>query len=271
MRGAFALLLLGALGIAAHGQPPASSTSAETAEAGAAETGARQLYEVRRYVVGEEVDWIALDRYLSDVLFPALRRAGAGPIGLFAPAEGAESQDRFVIITYERAEQIPAVRDQLREDQQFIEATSTIEAGVPARPMYDRIQSELLVAMEVMPTAKPAEGANAAASRVYELRTYESGSEKLGDRKVEMFNRGEVPIFLDSGIEPVFLGQAVLGPHTPSLTYLSVYPDDAARQQAWKTFIAHPDWKKLSGEAYYAGTVSKIYKFVLRSLPNSQL
>ena len=33
-------------------------------------------------------------------------------------------------------------------------------------------------------------------NRVYELRTYESAHEKLGQLKVDMFNNGEVPIFL---------------------------------------------------------------------------
>lgn len=273
MRGVYVLMLLGAVGIAAHGQQPASSAPKQAAEEAASEepATAKQLYEVRRYVVGETVDTAALDRYLGEVLFPALQRSGAGPIGVFAPAEGAETEDRFVVVTYDRIDQLPAVREKMAHDAEFAKATAAIHSGEPAKPLYDRISSELLVAMEVMPEAKPAEGANAAKTRVYELRTYESATEPLGDRKVEMFNRGEVPIFLDSGINPVFLGQAILGPYTPSLTYLTVYPDDAARQEAWKTFVAHPDWKKLSGDKYYAGTVSKIYKFVLRPLPQSQM
>jgi hypothetical protein len=99
--------------------------------------------------------------------------------------------------------------------------------------------------------------------RVYELRIYESANERLGDLKVEMFNSGEVPIFLDCGIQPIFIGQALVGPFTPSLTYLTVYPSEEKRGQAWQDFRVHPDWQVLKEVEKFKGTVSKIYKYVL--------
>lgn len=259
MRGMYAVLLAGAIGVVAHGQQSASPTTD------------KQFYEVRQYVIGEGSDGTAVDRYLSEALLPALNRAGAGPVGLFGPAEQAESQDRFVVITYDEIEQVPAVQAKLDADTELTEAAKSFESGGSKNPPYKRIVGELLLAMDAMPEAKSAESIGRQENRVYELRIYESATEALGDRKVEMFNQGEVPIFLDSGIIPVFLGQGIIGPYTPSLTYMTAYPNDQARQKAWKTFVDHPDWKELSGKERYQGTVSKIYKYVLQPLPGTQL
>ena len=231
----------------------------------------KQLYEVRQYSLSENQDAAALDTFLSETLGPALKRAGVASVGLLAPADGAESSDRFVVITYESAGQVAEIAKQLDNDQQYQSELGTFETGGAQSPPYSRASSELLLAMDAMPQAKMPESIGTVESRVYELRVYESATEVLGDLKVEMFNSGEVPIFLDSKIEPVFLGQALVSRYAPSLTYLTAYADDEARQKAWDAFRSHPDWKVLSGKARYKGTVSKIHKFLLKSLPGSDM
>lgn len=231
----------------------------------------KQIYEIRQFVVADENQGQAVDAYLNDALLPALKRAGVGPVGAYGPAANAESQDRFVVIPYSSMSEVPAVHAALDKDSEFLVALAKFESGGPKNAPYKRIASELLLAMDSMPQLKTAAEVGSVDQRVFELRVYESANEGLGDRKVEMFNSGEVPIFLDSGIVPVFLGQAVVGPFTPSLTYLTAYPSEEARQQAWKNFLAHPDWKVLSAEPKYQGTVSKIYKYVLRPLAANEL
>ena len=56
-----------------------------------------------------------------------------------------------------------------------------------------------------------------------------------------------------------------LEPHidAPNLTYLTMYPSEESRLQAWKSFREHPAWKVLSKVEKYKGTVSKIHKYVL--------
>ena len=92
-----------------------------------------------------------------------------------------------------------------------------------------------------------------------------------GQGKIDRLNAGEVPIFLDSGIQPVFMGQAILGDKMPNLTYLTVYEDQAAKDRGWDNFRKHPDWKVLSGVQKYKGSVSKIHKINLVPLTSSQL
>jgi hypothetical protein len=249
-----------------------SVTRASWAAEPDAET-AKQCYEVRTYLLGDEGDSAAIDRYLSEALLPALKRQGIGPVGVFSPAEN-DSNGRastIVVIPYENADSIAITRSKLNADPQYLnDAKAFLDRG-PQEDAYARISSELLVAMDCMPQLVVADGSLENSDRVYELRLYESANERLGNLKVDMFNNGEVPIFLDSGISPVFIGQSLIGPQTPNLTYLTVYPNDQARLKAWDAFRAHPDWQVLKNVAKYQGTVSKIDKHILKAKPFSQM
>jgi hypothetical protein len=107
--------------------------------------------------------------------------------------------------------------------------------------------------------------------RLFELRIYEGYSEDAVKRKVRMFNEGEIDIFKNVKINGVFFGENISGKDLPCLTYLSVYDNMEARDQAWKEFLAHPDWQKLSKLPEYANTVSKIHRIFLQPLPYSQV
>ncbi|MBL6724315.1 MAG: NIPSNAP family protein [Rubripirellula sp.] len=224
-----------------------------------------EYYEIRSYILGENGDPAAIDAYLESALIPALDRAGIGPVGVFSnsPADETGSQRIIVVIPYEKSEQISTVKKLLQADQEYLKAAEGYLGRGPRQSPFQRIESELLVSMDCMPKLEVNSDSLKNQERVYELRIYESANERLGDLKVEMFNSGEVPIFLDCGIQPVFIGQALVGPFTPSLTYLTVYPSEEKRGQAWQDFRVHPDWQVLKEVEKFKGTVSKIYKYVL--------
>lgn len=249
-------------------------TAATTAIADESNVDAtKQYYEVRTYLLGDNGDAQAVDQYLEHALLPALGRLGVGPVGVFSPAEN-DTNNRpaiVVVIPGDSADAISSVQARLQNDKTFLEAAKAYLDRGPNDPPFARITSELLVAMDCFPKLKLSEGTLKNDDRVYELRLYESANERLGHLKVDMFNNGEVPIFLDSGINPIFIGQAIIGPQTPSLTYLTVYPNEAARLKAWDAFRAHPDWQVLKAVEKYQGTVSKIDKHVLKAKPYSQM
>ncbi|WP_231615364.1 NIPSNAP family protein [Novipirellula artificiosorum] len=232
-----------------------------------------QIYEVRSYLLAENSDVGAIDAYLRDALIPALQRQGIGPIGAFTNAANDESGSRriVVVIPYADANAVVSSAQTLRKDAQYAADAKEYLGRAPDNPPYLRITSELLTAMDCMPKLAVAKESLLNGDRVYELRLYESPSEQIGDLKVDMFNSGEVPIFLDSGVQPIFIGQCVIGPQTPSLTYLTVYPNEEARIEAWKAFRIHPDWKVLSKVPKYKGTVSHIDKYLLLPKPYSQM
>ena len=232
-----------------------------------------QYYEVRSYILSDRSDREAIDSYLRDAYLPSLGRLGIGPVGVLtnSPEDQSGSARIVVVIPYESPEQIATVKKQIAADAQYQAASQPLFGRDSKNPAYDRIQSELLVAMDCMPKLSVAADSLSNDDRVYELRTYESPSEHFGDLKVDMFNNGEVPIFLDCGIQPIFIGQGLIGPQTPNLTYLTTYPNEAARVKAWEAFKVNPAWQVLKEVGKYKGTVSHIDKYILVPKPYSQM
>ena len=74
---------------------------------------------------------------------------------------------------------------------------------------YIRYDSELLHAFEGMPQVEAPESAEAGDPRIFELRTYESHNQIKADRKIEMFNKGEIRIFRETNLTPVFFGKTL--------------------------------------------------------------
>lgn len=232
-----------------------------------------QYYEIRSYVLGESGDPEALHNYLRNAWLPAMKRQEIGPIGVFTNSDQDPSgSDRVVVmIPYDSADAIQASKNKLVADSEYQNASKSYLERGPKDSPYQRIESEMLVAMDCMPRLKVPANNLKNGDRVFEFRIYESANERLGDLKVHMFNNGEVPIFLDCGIQPIFIGQAVIGPFTPNLSYLTSYPNEAARNDAWVAFRSHEDWQVLKQVAKYQGTVSKIHKYVLVPANYSQI
>ena len=105
----------------------------------------------------------------------------------------------------------------------------------------------------------------------FELRIYQSHSEPKAIRKVEMFNKGEIDIFLETGLTPVFFGEAVIGSQLPNLTYMLTFSNMQDRETSWEAFRNHPDWHTMSADPYYADTVSNITSIILRPESFSQV
>ena len=233
----------------------------------------KQTIEVRTYTLVDQAAEARLDEYLERALIPALARQGLGPIGALdqaAPAEDGSIQV-LLLIAGPDVEAVTSASKNLTEDEDYLTAAKGYLATPAKQPVVKRIQSELLEAFDCWPKVKVPEQQKSGSDRLFELRIYESPTENFGNLKVEMFNSGEVPIFLDCGITPVFFGQALIGDKTPNLTYMTVYDNDAARKEGWGKFRVHPDWQVLKGVEKYKGTVSKIHKSDWVPKPYSQL
>ncbi len=132
----------------------------------------------------------------------------------------------------------------------------------PAQTLYTRYSSSLLSAFDGMPQMMdPIAGAS-----LFELRTYEGYDEDAVRRKIKMFNDGEIDIFLNTGLHPVFFGEMIIGPYRPCLTYMINFKDMDEHDASWKRFGAHPDWKRMSAMKEYADTVSNIRKIFLNPI-----
>jgi len=130
-----------------------------------------------------------------------------------------------------------------------------------------------MVAFEGMQKLEIPAGATGNKPRIFELRTYESASEKAARKKVEMFNRGEIALFRRTGLQPVFFGQTLIGSRLPNLTYMLVFDGLEQRTANWARFVADPDWKKLSTTPGYTNpeAVSNISNIFLQPAGYSQI
>lgn len=244
----------------------------------------KQVMELRTITLKDAAAVATFDRYASQALVPALNRAGIEPVGAFAlaaeqpaprpgdaPPANSSTHKVMLLLPSKEVASLLRLNQTIAADPAYQQAAADYLKIPSDQPVLERINSELLVAFDCWPKVEVPQQKTAGKARLFELRTYESPTEHLGHLKVDMFNSGEVPIFLDCGIKPVFMGQAVIGGLMPNLTYMTVYDNSTELAAAWKRFADHPEWKKLKEVAKYKGTVSKIHKSNWEAKPYSQL
>ena len=108
--------------------------------------------------------------------------------------------------------------------------------------------------------------------RIFELRIYESHSRIKAQKKIDMFNNaGEIQIFRDTGLTPVFFGETLFGRLMPNLTYMLVFNDMADRDKRWEAFRSSERWAAIKDLEEYKDTVSNITDIILRPAKCSQI
>ena len=229
----------------------------------------QQYLEFRTYHLSSADEMAQVDVYLEKGLLPALKRQGIESVGVFTDEKPDGTPNVYLLIPYDSIGQFSEMQGKLDADGKYQSAAAEYFSTPQKEPRFSRIDSELMLSFKAFPRAAvPALHKNGK-PRLFELRSYESHSEKMGTLKVEMFNSGEVPIFLDCGIQPVFMGRVLAGPKMPNLTYMTVYSGQEQLEEGWAKFGKHPDWQKLKQVEKYKGTVSKIHKALLVPRPYS--
>lgn len=228
----------------------------------------KEYYELRIYRVASEAQGKRLDEFLGKVAVPAWNRVGVKPVGVFR-SEKAEERDLYVLLPHKSAESLVTCRARLLADKQYVKEGAPFLKLPKADPLYQRIESSVLLAFDAVPKVEVPSKKD---TRLFQLRTYEAHSVERNLKKIEMFNdAGEVALFRKCGMNPVFFGEALIGTKVPNLTYMIGFDDVDAQKAGWKKFIAHPDWKKMSGDPAYKDTVSRITNLVLRPTAYSQI
>ena len=231
----------------------------------------RQYIELRRYHLLPGTKQRAFIAFVGDAAIPAMNRAGVARVGAFTVVYGENAPSLLVVLAHPTLDSVVSLRDRLASDAVYARAGAAILDAPMSDPAFVRVESTLLRAFDAMPALEPSAGAAAAKSRIFELRTYESHSDRAALNKLKMFNAGEVPIFRRTGLTPVFFGETVVGANMPSLTYMLTFPDMSARDAAWASFGQDPDWKTLSADPQYRDNVSAISDIILQPTAYSQI
>jgi len=209
--------------------------------------------------------------YLEVGLFPALTRAGAKPVGAFANLIGPDSPSLFSIAQYSSLAAMQDNLAKLASDPAYEKALQAFASG-PGMP-FVTTESTLLQSLSILPEAILPTDTTTRTARIFELRIYQSQSIAARKRKAGMFNHGEIAIFQRLGMRPVFIGESVIGPRQPNITYMLSFDSLAEREQRWQAFSTDPEWKKLSAppELKDSQIVANITNLILRPLPFSPL
>jgi hypothetical protein len=221
---------------------------------------AKQFYELVIYHIRDKSQEERVDQFLAAAYLPAAHRLGVKNIGVFKTLgiDTASHKKIYVLLSYRSLDEFHKISKQLSTDKLLqTRGKDYVEATYDNAP-YLRKESILLEAFSGMPMLKTPQFSNAKSERIYELRSYEGPTEKIYQNKVRMFNEGnEVAIFDSIGSQAVFYGEVLAGSKMPNLMYMTTYSDMKSREEHWKAFGSHPDWKKLSAMPEYQHNVSK--------------
>jgi hypothetical protein len=221
----------------------------------------REWYEMRIYQYATAEQGATLDAFLEKALLPALHRRGVRLIGVFQAIanDTALVKKTYLLIPYPSPDVRMKTEEKLLSDKIFLTDGSAYLDAPYDKPPYTRMETILLQAFRLAPEMQLPRLTGPRESRVYELRSYESATEKIYRNKVEMFNEGgEIPLFERLGFNAIFYADVISGPKMPNLMYMTSFADKADRDAHWKTFSADPEWKKLSSMPKYQRNVSKV-------------
>lgn len=213
----------------------------------------------------------ALAKKFDELLIPQRRKAGFKTVGVLTindelmRDEKGYDANRFDVAVF--VAQNASSADLVLNFQDVCAGISTL---FNTEDDLDFIDEEI-VALRSFPSVPSISKPYNNEGRVIQLRTYNSPNYDRNIAKQAMFEEGELKLFRDSGMEPVFFGRALFGSMAPNVTYMLSFKDDEARREGWKTFVNSEGWKKLSADPKYARTATRIRNLFLKPTPNSEI
>jgi len=229
--------------------------------------GKKELYELREYEIHFGGNQNELHAYLEKALIPSMNKYGVKHVGAFKELGKSEPAKVYLLIVYPGWEEFMTINTGIKKDDEFKKASAAYNQLPPEKPVYNRINTSLMIAFDGMPNLV----APAAGPRIFEMRTYEGANEDALRRKLKMFNENEFEIFDRTKLNRVFFGELVAGKNLPCLTYMVTFKNMEERDANWAAFSADADWKKISSDPQYANNVSNIIKVFLEPTPYSQI
>ena len=199
-----------------------------------------------------------LNQYFKNAYKPALKRAAISLIGFFNTTEQDTDKRFYVLLTFYSKGRMDGLEQRLAKDTKYqADAKDYLDANFDSAP-YTRIETIVLYAFRTWKLPHVPKLTANKPDRIYELRSYESPTEKYHVNKVKMFNDGdETGLFARLGFNAVFYGDVLIGSHMPNLMYMTAFENKADRDKHWETFSNDPQWKTLVAKPEYAHNVSK--------------
>jgi len=223
-----------------------------------------QIQEWRIYNFQMGGNAARLDRLMTDILLPLYKDMGI-EVGCFKENNPNSPAPYYFLFVYPSFDVYLKANDILLKNSAFVEAMK--EDAAANRQMFFRYDSYLCRPFEAWPKVTPVAG-----KTIYEWRKYESANIEAGTRKVQMFNKEEIAVFLECGVNPLSFGQIIAGKELPGLIYVTHYNDMADREASWAKFNNHPEWQRMRAAPEWANaTIANNRIVFLTPLPYSPI
>ncbi len=234
----------------------------------------RGYYEIKVYRLGNNDQVKRVDQFLETAYIPALHRAGIAKTGVYHPIgnDTAKEKKVYLFIPLTSLEQLNTLEELLVKDKVLTQSGDAYWNAAYNDSAYNRIESIVLKAFPMMPSFMAPALTGNKTDRVYELRSYEGGTERLYRQKVKMFNEGgEIALFKRLNFNAVFYAEVLAGSRMPNLMYMTSFNNRADRDEHWKKFGADPVWVKLKDMPEYLHTVARNETILLNPAAFSEL
>ncbi|HET6766979.1 MAG TPA: NIPSNAP family protein [Chitinophagaceae bacterium] len=220
-----------------------------------------EFYQLSIYHFSNATQEKMLDGYLRNAMLPALHKLKIKKIGVFKNHSNDTLSDKtlYVLMPIQSIEDLIKIPGKLTADKDYLVAGAEYHDAVYSSPPYQRMETILLRAFSLAPTLQVPALKEPRRNRVYELRSYESATEKIFQNKVKMFNEGdEIGLFKRLNFNATFYGEVIAGGKMPNLMYMTCHENKTSRDANWKAFVDDPFWKKVSTLPEYQHNVSHI-------------
>ena len=225
----------------------------------AVSAASKDYYQLKVYHLKTKQQQDRVENYLQNAYLPALHRTGIKLVGVFKPVETDTADLKiYVLVPFKSLEMLSSFEQKLNADKQYLaDGKDYIDADYKNAP-FTRIETVVLQAFPKMTEPAVPTLTSDKAERVYELRSYESPTEKYNVNKVKMFNVGdEVALFKRLNFNAVFYAEVLAGSHMPNLMYMTAFNNKADRDKHWESFTNDPAWKTLTAMTEYKNNVSR--------------
>jgi hypothetical protein len=237
-----------------------------------AQSNKAELIQIIIYHFSTDSQALKTERYLEQAFLPALHQSKINRIGVFKPLDFEKDKRIVIIIPYQSFKHLTKITAFIKQDKQHLQNGKAYLNAAYNASSYDRMETIFLNSFFKEPLLKKPNLSASVKDKVYELRSYESATELLHQKKVQMFNEGgETEIFSRLNFNPIFYGSVIAGSKMPNLMYLTSFENMDDRKAHWAAFSADNAWKKLSALPEYKNTVSKNETVFLRSTSYSDL
>jgi hypothetical protein len=224
-----------------------------------AQAASQYYYQIKIYHFKTAMQEGRLDAYLQNAYLPALHRAGVKNVGVFKVLK-QDSVDKkiYVYVPYKTWDALETTDQQLLRDPIYVNAGKDYIETQAADPVYTRMETIVLRAFPGAPEPNVPNLTARKRDRIYELRSYESPSEKYNASKVKMFNVGdEIGIFKGYNFNAIFYAEVIAGSHMPNLMYMTTFNSLQDNKDKWKLFFDDKRFVALGKMAEYQKNVSK--------------